>query len=334
MKKEYRSIFKILMVIIIVLTLSYMTVACGSNEQITGNGQIMNGENENDENSQEDPNSISDDAGNSIMGEVSQTVPELEGHIMIGNVGDFQFDPGKVKTLRNDIFNEGFFSIFDILAYLDDEGLIDMEYHFDESMNTYVIDSLNGMQNWWHIAYYDGGWPERNVFRMDHYPYKDRMYISVSETNEELLDEFYKIFREEVERKETNNGKIIIPEVRIQAPGSGSLLFENVEVKAHNLRNDIFKEDVITAIDVIMTLGDEEEIIYKLNWYESVGTAGLVKNYFVDVINGDISVGRCGFVYEAGSFTFAGFQGNHIHIPPDSRVINTPEYLEFFWICI
>jgi hypothetical protein len=174
-------------------------------------------------------------------------------------------------------------------VYLDDEGKIDMEYHFDDSMNTHIIDSLNGMNNWWHIAYYDGGWPELNVFRMDHYPYKDKMYISISETEESRLERYYEVFREEINRKENNGGKIIIPEIRIQGPSSGSLLFENVEIKPHDLRNDTFKEGTITAIDAIMTLADEAKLIYGLNWYESIGTAGLVKDYYVDSINDVVS---------------------------------------------
>ena len=82
-----------------------------------------------------------------------------------------------------------------------------------------------------------------------------------------------------------------------------------------------------------MSLGDADLITYELQWYTTIGSAE-VKNYFVDKINSDKSQGRCGFVYEAGSYDFRGFSGNHIHIPSDIRVINNPEYVEFFWICI
>jgi hypothetical protein len=130
----------------------------------------------------------------------------------------------------------------------------------------------------------------------------------------------------------SNNGSVIIPEVIIRAP-SGNLEFQNVEVKSHNLRNDFFQEGVITAIDVIMTLGDNELITYELNWYESIAGSE-VKDYYVDAINGDRTYARCGFVYEAGDRDFDGFRGNHIHIPSDIRTINSPEYVEWFWICI
>ena len=59
-----------------------------------------------------------------------------------------------------------------------------------------------------------------------------------------------------------------------------------------------------------------------------------MKSYWIEAINDDTSVGRCGFVYEEGSNRYQGFNGNHIHIPSDSRVLNSPEYVEWFWICI
>ena len=95
--------------------------------------------------------------------------------ISIENLGTFSFDPYEVNTTRPDIFKEGYFSIFDILAHLDNDGTIDMQYYFGESMNTYVIESINDLDSWCYYAYYDGGWYENNVFRMDHYPYKENM---------------------------------------------------------------------------------------------------------------------------------------------------------------
>ena len=100
------------------------------------------------------------------------------------------------------------------------------------------------------------------------------------------------------------------------------------------MRDDVLSSNVTTAIDVIMSLEDQEKITYELKWYESIGTAGIVKDYWVEAIDGDKSYDRCGFVYEAGSPKYAFFRGNHIHLPSDIRVLNSPEYVEFFWICI
>lgn len=63
-------------------------------------------------------------------------------------------------------------------------------------------------------------------------------------------------------------------------------MFEDVDVTAHNLRSDVLGEGVITAMDVILSLGDQDEITYELKWYESIGTARLVKNYWVEAIDG------------------------------------------------
>ncbi|MGM0366506.1 MAG: hypothetical protein ACQEP5_08225 [Actinomycetota bacterium] len=271
---------------------------------------------------------------NIITGNISETKPLSENSIKIAGIGEFEFSPSGISTIRDDLFNEGYFSVFDVLLKLKESKDIDMEFHFDEELNTHVIKSINEIEGWWYVAYYDGGWPERNVFRMDHYPYKDKMTITIIEATGEELDSYYEVFRQEVARKKSNEGKTIIPRVIIRGPNSGNLTFENVEVTAHNLRNDMLKEGTITAIDTIMTLGDEGSIDYELFWYESIGTAEIVKNYWVNRINEDEASGRCGFVYEAGSMAFAGFTGNHIHIPSDIRIINSPEYLEYYWICI
>jgi hypothetical protein len=269
---------------------------------------------------------------NSIIGEPAFTEPSGTGKIAIRHVGDFQFQASRVESVRGDIFREGHFSIFDILVHLDSRGYIDMEYHFDEAMNTHIIDSLNGERFWWYRAHYHMGWGENNAFRMDHFPYKDNMTISVGTVNESYLNDLHDVFREEVERKTRNDGKLIIPEVIIRGPGI-KLELKNVEVTSHNLRKDIFQDDVLTAIDVIMSLGESGELSYDLKWHENIGSA-IIKQYFVERINDDVSYRRCGFVYEAGSHAFSGFRGNHIHLPSDSRVLNSPEYLSYFWICI
>ncbi|NIN53450.1 MAG: hypothetical protein GTO23_09895, partial [Nitrososphaeria archaeon] len=49
---------------------------------------------------------------------------------------------------------------------------------------------------------------------------------------------------------------MIIPKVVIRGH-SFRKEFENVEVTPHNMRSDVFKENVTTAIDVIMSLGDQ-----------------------------------------------------------------------------
>jgi len=270
---------------------------------------------------------------NRILGEVSDTASGLEGEIEITDLGNFSFDPAKVQTVREDIFQDGYFSIFDVLVHLNETGQVALDYYFDEDMNTYVIAEMNGHTEWWYDAFYDGGWRERSVFRIDHYPYKDEMFLRMVHTTEEYLESVYKTYREEEERKRENDGSIVVPEVIIEGKNE-TMVFENLEVKAHNLRSDMFQPGVVTAIDTILSLADEGHISYDLQWYESIGSAGVVKSYWVNRINEDESEGRCGFVYEAGDESFYFFRGNHNHIPSDTRVINSPQYVKYFWICI
>ena len=268
-----------------------------------------------------------------VFGEISDTAAKETARIGIEGLGSFTFNPAEVKTTRPDIFRPGYFSLFDVLVHLADTGQFELEYYFDEERNTHVIEKLNGHGNWWYSAYYDGGWEERSVFRMDHYPYKDKMTLNFTEVPEDYLDTVYTTYRNEIKRREDNDGRIIIPEVLIKGR-SETYAFTDVEVVAHDLRSEMFQPGVITAIDAILSLGEAGLISYDLQWYESIGTAGVVKSYWVERINEDKSAGRCGFVYEAGDEQFRFFRGNHNHIPSDVRVINSPAYLEYFWICI
>jgi hypothetical protein len=264
--------------------------------------------------------------------ELVDTVPVKIGSISLGPES-YEFDPSEVETIRPDIFKPGYFSMFDVLVHLSEKGQIDLEYHFDEDLNTHVIDELQGEQNWWYYAYYDGGWRETNYFRPDHYPWKDGTTLYFYNVPESRLEKTYSIYREELQRLKENDGKIMIPRVIIDGV-TVQEEFEDVEVTAHNLRNDTFQNDVITAIDVILSLGDQGKLSYELKWYESIGTAHLVKNYWVESIGDDVARGRCGFVYESGDLDIRGFAGNHIHLPSDIRVLNSPEYVLYFWICI
>lgn len=269
-----------------------------------------------------------------VAGEwLQSTAPtSLEGTISIEDIGVFGFDAATVDTVRPDIFKPGHFSLFDILVHLDQAGSIDMQYHFDPSMNTHVIDSINGIGNWWYHAYYDGGWLEENAFRMDHYPYKDEMFIEVKQHSGAFtLEDYYTAYADEVARKQMNGGQVIIPWVSIRDCNLVYTDFNNVQVWAHNLRSDTFQEGVITAIDVIMSMADQGLISYDLQWYDSIGSAGIVRSYWVERIDGCQASGMCGFVYDVGArWTFYGL--NHIHIPSDYRVLNSPEYERWFWI--
>jgi succinate dehydrogenase/fumarate reductase cytochrome b subunit len=243
------------------------------------------------------------------------------------------FNPEDVQRMRPDIFLSGSISVFDVLVHLDSIGEVDLEYHFNESMNTHIIDSLNGQPYWWYQVRYSGGWFENNVYRMDHYLWKPGTRVKFYTTEEEKLEGIYATFAADVERTKNTTGTFILPVIEIDG-FRVDLTFHDVPVTPHNLRNDTFQPGVLTAIDVIMSLGDLGLINYTLQWYDAIGQAKVVRNYWVERINEDKAAGTCGFVYDTGSLEFHGFLGNHIHLPADVRVLNSPEYMQWFWICL
>ncbi len=259
-------------------------------------------------------------------GNVTETDESL-AEATIEGVGDFTFDPDAVSTLRSDIFQEGHFSVFDVLVHLDGLENLGLEYHFDQSLNTHVITAMNDESHWWYNVHYDGGWDEFSVFRMDLYPYKDRMTITFTQRYADRIEDIHDVYASEVRRLDANDGILIIPKVILDGE-----VYEDVEVTPHHLRDDVFKDGVITAIDVVKSLGGEGTIDYELKWYDSIGRAEVVQSYWVHSLNGRSSEGRAGFVYESGDERFHRFSGNHIHLPSDTRVITSPGYLEYFWI--
>ena len=261
-------------------------------------------------------------------------MPTGTGTVRIKDIGEFTFDMSQVETFRPDIFQPGHFSLFDILIHLARQGDIALDYHFDESMDTHVIDAINGQGGWWYDAHYSGGWSENNVFRMDMYPYKNGTQIRLYKEREERLTNIYRTFQEEVARLAGNGGQVIIPEVTIRSP-RGSWTFRNVAVTAHDVRSDMLQPSVVTALDALLSLAEQGELSQlKLTWYERIGTADPVDTYYLEQIDEAEAYGSCGFVYETGPRDFSGFTGSHIHIPSDVRVTVSPEYALWFWICL
>lgn len=338
LKCSSKAISRIHIIIVIAILISSITIAIATWNFTFFDGQIIDITPEfpdNEPNQPQEPNKSLDPE---TYEEPTTESPDIQpygsgsGQVRIADENYF-FDPTLVETTRPDLFKQGVFSMFDILVHLDKQNIIALEYHFDDSLNTHIIDSIDGEANWWYITYYSGGWAEQNVFRPDHYPWKPLTVLRFYQTNTQHLANIYSVWNQEVERLNSNNGTMIIPEVIIQGD-TFRKVFQNVEVTPHNLRNDTFQENVITAIDVILSLGDQGKISYELQWYDTLGTARVVRSYWVDAIDDDKAYDRCGFVYEAGSYRHQRFTGNHIHLPSDTRILNSPDYVEFFWICI
>jgi len=252
----------------------------------------------------------------------------------IKGIGEFSFSSVEVTTVRPDIFQPGHFSVFDVLVQLHKQGDIQLEYHYDGAMDTHIIDAIDGQPHWWYEVRYSDGWYETNVFRMDMYPYKDDTDIRLFRENSEYIARICRTFGEEIRRLMQNDGQVIIPEVVIDGPKT-NFNFTDVEVRAHGMRSDLLQPGVLTALDILLSLGEQGELSdITLTWYDRIGGADPVDSYWTEQIDEDVAFGGCGFVYETGPREFSGFSGSHIHIPSDVRTIVSPEYALWFWICL
>ncbi len=270
--------------------------------------------------------------------------PTAQGSVEIRGTGSLEFDPSQIQSLRSDVFQSGYFSVFDVLVHLADKETIELEYEFDESADTYVIKTLNGLQGWWYDAHYAGGNFERTVVRMDHYPVKDGMDILFYLEDPKRLTAIHKNFRQEIVRRKDNGGQVIIPKVTVRGFQS-SLSFDQVIMTAHNTRADVFQPGVITVLDVLLSLGEQEKLSsLKLTWRDRAEDADPIANYFVDHIVGEgfspEVAGSCTFTHQVGSETLKDYlspntcEGSHIHLTADVEVIVSPEYVEWVWVCL
>ncbi len=262
-------------------------------------------------------------------------VPSDLGVIEIEGLGEFTFNPLEIQSIRPDVFVEGHFSVFDVVAHLGNLGWYSLRYHYNPCLDTYVIDELDGRMNWWYRIHTAGGWSEINASRMDTIPYRDGMNIKMNTHPEEYMGRIYNSFAEELLRKSVNLGRVIIPEVRI-----GIVVHTNVPVSAHDVRDDVLQPGTITALDVLLSLADQNKIDrMKLTWYEGFGSADPIDSFRVEQIDdgdgiydGEAPSATCGWVYETGSREFSGFKGSHTSVPADIRVIVSPEYMTWYWL--
>lgn len=270
--------------------------------------------------------------------------PTARGSIEIRGTGTLEFDPSQIEALRSDVFQSGHFSVFDVLVHLANQGAIELGYQFDESADTYVIKALNGLEGWWYDAHYAGGSFNRTVVRMDHYPVKDGMTIQFYLEDPDRLTAIHTSFRQEVDRRQQNGDQVIIPTVTIRSP-QASLTFDEVVVKAHNVRADLFQPGVTTVLDVLLSLGEQEKLTsLTLSWHDGAEDADPIDNYFVNLITGDAfspeATGSCIFTHQIGSGTLKDYlapnacEGSHIHLTADVEVITSPEYVEWLWACL
>jgi len=270
--------------------------------------------------------------------------PTSGGTVEIRGVGVLSFDPGAVRTLRPDLFREGHFSVFDVVVHLAERGDIALEYVWEADAATHAIVSLNGRSGWWYEARYAGGEFERPVARMDHFPVKDGMRIRLYLEQPDRLAAIRQSFREEVARRTSNGGAVVVPEVAIRGP-RWSLVARDVRVDPTGTRGDVFQPGVVTALDVLLALGRVGVLSsLELVWHDRLGGADYVDSLMVHGLAGGgyeaPATEGCMFVHQTGSRALEGFLvphghgSSHVHLGADLEAIVSPEYVRWTWLCL
>ena len=285
------------------------------------------------------------DSGWDLPSGYAQGRPAAEtGILEIRGLGELSFDPTAITTLRPDIFLPGHFSVFDVLVHLAETNGFELEYEFDEELQTHVIQSLSGLSGWWYDAHYEGGSFDKAVVRLDEFPVKDGMNIIVYLENPARLDAVYGHFREEVDRRAANGGVVIIPLVTLLS-STATAEFHDVAVTAHDARSDVFQAGVITMLDVLLSLGEQGALTeLGLDWREQDGDILIVDGYYVVSVQAEgfapETTGSCVLTHQISGETIAEFLSphthtmSHIHLTADLEVLVSPESVEWLWICL
>ncbi|MBU1050247.1 hypothetical protein KKG90_09530 [Candidatus Bipolaricaulota bacterium] len=266
------------------------------------------------------------------------------GTLEIRGLGELTFSPADITTLRPDIFLPGHFSVFDVLVHLAETNGFELDYAFDEEMQTHVIRSLSGLSGWWYDAHYQGGGFDKTVVRIDQFPVKDGMSILLYLEDPSRLEAINEHFREQVARLAENEGVVIIPSVTLVS-STATVEFRDVAVSAHDSRTDVFQSGVITTLDVLLSLGDQGVLAeLGLDWREEEGDIPIVDGYYVVAIQAEgftpETTGSCVLTHQISGETIAEYLAphthtmSHIHLTADLDVLVSPEAIEWLWICL
>jgi hypothetical protein len=283
-------------------------------------------------------------------------------------IGDsiYTFIPSEynITSIRPDIFNIGYYSMFDVILAVAAKKNIPIEYYWDDSCKTHFITKINNVvaDYWYHFSYDVGSGNSseiqlRRANRWDEALYRQGVWIYI--VSGENLGQIKREFKEEILREKAQGH--LIPLVRFSInpsnykgnpPESHRITiqkdFNNVLISPHNYRSTgfptpytkPFKPGVITSFDIPLSLKDQG----KLNavssvFYNFFGGKFIDSYYLVELgfpgIGITHSSGRQGFVYITENGTFNSLPNNadnKLHITSDIHVIHAPDFSYWRWI--
>lgn len=308
---------------------------------------------------------LSDLKTNSVLNTQTTIAPIPKSQVQIGS-NTYTFNPAffSIKTVRPDIFAEGYYSMFDVILAVAAANNILIEYHWDESCMTHWITKINNVSaNYWYHFSYDAGSGNnaelnyKRANRWDEALWRPGVWIKI--VNNENVAEIRNEYTEEINR-EKKSGKII-PSVKFtinpsnykgNPTGSGrvsvSREFKDVLITAHNLRSTGFKSPyskpfkpgVVTSMDIPLSLMDSGNLTAFTNvFYNYFGGKYIDSYYIVELgfpgIGNVHSSGRQGIVYVTENGTFQRLPNDadiKMHMTSDIHVIHSPDFSYWRWI--
>ncbi|QIZ76282.1 hypothetical protein [Ferrimonas lipolytica] len=240
------------------------------------------------------------------------------------------------ESVRNDIFVAGHYSALDVLLYvasIRDDFEVTLG-DFNEEMNTFEFttsfdanndgdfddaDDYKDSKNWYAAMLYSGGDAKKSngipaleplYERMDELWVKDSMHLRFQPESDVMVERREQSLKAEVERFNANGGKVVLPELRVLFEGDSSyqVVAQNIEVKPYNLRPDVFQQDVITVLDVVLTAHDEYGVKFGVNFWPTIATNSDVGAYAVTSIDDNRAHGFYGWIlYRGEDFTSKDF---------------------------
>ena len=297
----------------------------------------------------------------------SEQRPVTQGSGVIIGGREFEFDPAAytITALRQDIFAEGYYSLFDVLLAVAARHDIRIATHWDDDCQTHFIDSVDGTAgSFWYNFSYDadptGTQAElryRRQIRWDELPWQPGAWIRLS-TGDDLVA-LKDAFRAEIARERQAGHVVTQVQIAINPSDvhgnppeshriSVSRSYRNVAVTAHDRRSASgdslyrmpFRRGVVTALDVLLSLQDQGELDLVGTTYFTHLAGKVMESYRVRSL-GFPSVGlahasgRQGFVYSTGNGTpqrLVNQADGKQHVHADIHVIHAPDFARWRWI--
>jgi len=210
----------------------------------------------------------SPDEQNDAQANIAQAAEQAQV-LTIEGIGDFSFNPTDINTMRSDIFDNHEFSVFDIVAGLNQSSQIDLKYHFNESTDGYVIDSINGIENWWYKVSNVSGVISNEDTHIDKYKFDEAYSIALVRITAEEFTARYgvsDIAQTETELKDAQGALMALSEQMIARIIQDNLTEELIaELQAAGYSRE--------SIDLLKTLMQEPKSAYNDGVYTGVGNA-------------------------------------------------------------